>query len=264
MPGDTDGPVCWVCQFDCEDHPEQPLLSTGCACCRAGSSGGWAHVSCLASAAAHQPKLWVECPTCKREFTGAVDMELCRWELCRNRPEADEERLVALADLAAALENSGDLAAARPLLEEQVGVARRTRGHGDQLTLMTIARLGGIATNMGEAVEARPLLEEACQVHLDRESWLENLQGWRQHGGGRTARGGDCVCLAGARARTPDHAARGWPFGGDTAGRGSGSVPSERSSAWPPSRSSTANRHSWSALTWPRDGTACATMATYG
>ena len=38
--------VCWVCQFaECDDHPEEPLLSTGCACCRAGSSGGWAHVS---------------------------------------------------------------------------------------------------------------------------------------------------------------------------------------------------------------------------
>ena len=66
-------PVCWVCQFaDCDDHPEEPLLSTGCACCRAGSSGGRAHVSCLAGAAAHQPKLWYECPTCKQEFTGAA------------------------------------------------------------------------------------------------------------------------------------------------------------------------------------------------
>ena len=30
-PGNVDGLVCWVCQFaDCDDHPEQPLLSTGC------------------------------------------------------------------------------------------------------------------------------------------------------------------------------------------------------------------------------------------
>jgi hypothetical protein len=50
-----DGLVCWVCQFaDCEEHPEEPLLSTGCACCRPGSSGGRAHVSCLASSAVHQ------------------------------------------------------------------------------------------------------------------------------------------------------------------------------------------------------------------
>eukprot|EP01046_Picozoa_sp_COSAG06_P097529 COSAG06_NODE_43637_length_370_cov_0.760148_1_plen_44_part_10 len=35
---DNDGLLCWVCQFvDCEDHPEEPLLSTGCACCRPGS-----------------------------------------------------------------------------------------------------------------------------------------------------------------------------------------------------------------------------------
>jgi hypothetical protein len=34
------GLVCWVCQFaGCDDHPEEPLLSTGCACCRPGSSG---------------------------------------------------------------------------------------------------------------------------------------------------------------------------------------------------------------------------------
>eukprot|EP01046_Picozoa_sp_COSAG06_P097655 COSAG06_NODE_43756_length_369_cov_0.766667_1_plen_32_part_01 len=26
--------ACWVCQFvDCDEHPEEPLLSTGCACC---------------------------------------------------------------------------------------------------------------------------------------------------------------------------------------------------------------------------------------
>ena len=32
-----DGLVCWVCQFaDCDERPEEPLLSTGCACCRAG------------------------------------------------------------------------------------------------------------------------------------------------------------------------------------------------------------------------------------
>jgi hypothetical protein len=62
------GLVCWVCQFaDCEGHPEEPLLSTGCACLRAGSSGGRAHVSCLAGAAAHQIQLWSRCPTCRAD-----------------------------------------------------------------------------------------------------------------------------------------------------------------------------------------------------
>jgi hypothetical protein len=32
MPADDDGIVCWVCQFaGCEEHLEEPLLSTGCA-----------------------------------------------------------------------------------------------------------------------------------------------------------------------------------------------------------------------------------------
>ena len=123
------GPVCWVCQFvDCDEHPGEPLLSTGCACCRAGSSGGRVHVSCLASAAAHQEKLWYECPTCKQYFTGVVELSRAHWELCRNRPEGDSERLAALGNFAAALTMSSDEAAARPLYEEQVAVLRRTRG----------------------------------------------------------------------------------------------------------------------------------------
>ena len=90
--------ACWVCQFaDCDEHPEEPLLSTGCACCREGSSGGRAHVSCLAAAAAHQENLWIQCPTCKVQFTGELSMKLAHayWEGCRDRPEEDEERLQA-------------------------------------------------------------------------------------------------------------------------------------------------------------------------
>jgi len=159
-----DGLVCWVCQFvDCDDHPEEPLLSTGCACCRPGSSGGWAHVSWLASAAAHQKKLWVKCPTCKQEFTGTLNLELsrARWELCRSRPEADAERLMALGNLATAHQGSGDLAAARPLFEEVVAVERRSLGNDHPDTLEDIGKLGAVLSGMGEHAEAQPLLEEA-------------------------------------------------------------------------------------------------------
>ena len=32
QPETKDELVCWVCQFGgCDDHPEEPLLSTGCA-----------------------------------------------------------------------------------------------------------------------------------------------------------------------------------------------------------------------------------------
>jgi|EP01046_Picozoa_sp_COSAG06_P018197 tetratricopeptide (TPR) repeat protein len=167
---DTDGLVCWVCQFvDCEGHPEEPLLSTGCACCRPGSSGGWAHVSCLAGAAVHQDKLWLTCPTCKQYFRGAVSLGLSRanWERCRERPEADVERWQALTSLANALADSRDLAAALPLFEELVGLGRRECAEAglptdeDPKTLMSIATLGSLLVDMGRLTEAQPLLEEA-------------------------------------------------------------------------------------------------------
>eukprot|EP01046_Picozoa_sp_COSAG06_P002535 COSAG06_NODE_90_length_24779_cov_33.515843_23_plen_438_part_00 len=164
QPDHEDGLVCWVCQFaDCDEHPEEPLLSTGCACCRAGSSGGRAHVSCLAGAAAHQKKLWTTCPTCKQQFTGTVNLELCRtrWELYRSRPQADAERLMALRSLAGALTNSGDGAAARPLLEELVAVRRQTRGDDHLYTLDAIGRLGNVLSDLGDHSEAQPLLAEA-------------------------------------------------------------------------------------------------------
>jgi hypothetical protein len=156
--------VCWVCQFaECDEHPKEPLLSTGCACCRPGSSGGRAHVSCLASAAAHQDRLWTHCPTCKQYFTGPVRMGLCRsrWELCRSRPEADGERLGALGNLASALSDSGDTVAARPLFEELVAGGRRTLGNGHPGTLSAIGRLGNLLARVGDDAGALPLLEEA-------------------------------------------------------------------------------------------------------
>jgi hypothetical protein len=257
--------VCWVCQFaDCDDHPEEPLLSTGCACCRPGSGGGRAHVSCLASAAAHQERLWYECPTCKQEFTGAVRMGLsrARWELYRNYPEADPERLAALGSLAAALSNSsnsGDCAAARPLLEELVAVARRTRGSDHAFTLDAIGRLGDLLSRVGDDAGAQLLLEEAVAglrltlgdedvATLDTMSQLAAVHGRLnatakarllfeevlvtlrrtapadpctfvaignlgatigkagQHGGASTARGGGCICPAGAWTGAPKYA----------------------------------------------------------
>jgi hypothetical protein len=120
-------------------------------------------VSCLASAAAHQEKLWYDCPTCKQQFTGAVQLELSRtrWEFYRSRPEADAERLMALANLAAALSNSGDNATARPLLEELVAVGRRTRGNNHPATLEDIGRLGTLLLHVDDGAGAQLLLEEA-------------------------------------------------------------------------------------------------------
>eukprot|EP01046_Picozoa_sp_COSAG06_P053366 COSAG06_NODE_9209_length_1958_cov_1.408822_1_plen_590_part_10 len=179
---------CYIClSVDCEEHPEEPLLSTGCACCREGSSLGRAHVSCLAGAAAHQPmlwhqkKLWNECPTCKQLFTGTVHLELCRtrWELCRNRPEADAERVHALHFLAFALSNSGDHATARPLLEELEAVGRRI---GNKDFHQNIARLCTLLSRMDDEAGAKPSPEETLAglrlaVRDEDEAMLDTVSG---------------------------------------------------------------------------------------
>ena len=92
--------------------------------------------------AAHQPRLWIECPTCKHGFTGSMDMELgracARWEPCRSRPEVDSGRLTALANSAAALSDSGDNATARPLFEELVVL--KQKGHKALMPFVSMGR----------------------------------------------------------------------------------------------------------------------------
>jgi hypothetical protein len=132
----------------------------------------------------------MQCPTCKQQFTGTVHVELsrARWELYRNRPEADGERLVALSNLAGALAYSGACAAARPLLEELVVESRQARGKNHPDTLDAVGRLGGMLFRMGDNAGALPLLEEAVvglrltlgdehQATLDTMSQLAVLQG---------------------------------------------------------------------------------------
>ena len=90
-----------------------------------------------------------------------MGLSRAQWELYRNRPEADPERLNALGDLAATVANAGDLAAGRRMFEELVAVERRTKGDGHPDTQQDIERLGNMLTSMGEYTEALPLLEEA-------------------------------------------------------------------------------------------------------
>eukprot|EP01046_Picozoa_sp_COSAG06_P072567 COSAG06_NODE_21291_length_762_cov_1.119155_1_plen_242_part_01 len=90
-----------------------------------------------------------------------MGLSRARWELCRDRPEADGERLRALGNLAGALSNSGDDATARPLFEEVVAVRRRTWGNDHPDTLRDTGRLGNLLSRMGDHAGAQPLLEDA-------------------------------------------------------------------------------------------------------
>jgi hypothetical protein len=76
LPNDA---TCWVCMdAKCEGSPDEPLLSTDCACCREGSSSGRVHLSCLVSVAQHRETAWDECPTCEQRYRGDMEVRMAR------------------------------------------------------------------------------------------------------------------------------------------------------------------------------------------
>lgn len=153
---DDDERRCWVC---CEAEGE--LLETGCAC---RGSAGLAHTSCLVSAAKHNVNIWNSCPTCKQFFTGEMDLALsrARWELVRDRPAEDKERMFVANNLAVTLHESlGANDEALRLMEEVLAVRRRTLGDEDPSTLDSLINLALQHLEMGAHEAALPLNEEA-------------------------------------------------------------------------------------------------------
>ena len=163
-----DAAECWVCCEEADPAGGAVAAPTGCAC---RGSAGCAHLGCLENVARHkegaaaQHKAWSECPTCEQMYTGplAVGLARARYAPFCGRPEGDAERLDALGHLAAALQNAGDTAGARPLLEERLVALRRHYG-GETGLLDTMTDLASLCVDMGEPAAALPLLEKALPV----------------------------------------------------------------------------------------------------
>ena len=159
--------TCYIClSVVCEKHPDEELLPTGCACCREGSTGGRAHVSCLATAAQYDPERWLQCPTCKQDFTHEMKLRMAqeRWKRVSGRHQTDEERLTALSNLANALQSTGNAAAALPLLQEVVAVDRLINGDDDPRTLSSISQLGTHLMQMARSPADGNIIVEACKL----------------------------------------------------------------------------------------------------
>lgn len=149
---------CWIC---CDGNEQHELLSTGCGC---RGSAGRAHVHCLVLAAEHNVELWTNCPTCRQEYTGEVDVLMAemRWSLVRDRPPDDAERLFVANNLAVTRkESAGDNAGALELMEEVLRVRRQVCGDVHPDTLDSIANLALQHTEMGRYDAALPLNLEA-------------------------------------------------------------------------------------------------------
>ena len=168
--------ACWLClEVTNQDlsGPNAKLLR-GCAC---RGSAGFAHIECLVGLTEADSARWWSCPTCKQEWWGEVRLRLAktRWHRVKDRPPQDTQRLVAADDLAGALQEMGDDAAALPLFSEALEVERQV--HASMLgtnpvpphpsLLVSISNLAVCQTNLGNCADALPLAEEA-------------LAGWRE------------------------------------------------------------------------------------
>jgi hypothetical protein len=81
---------CYICLEGASTSAGE-LLRGGCAC-RGGS--GWVHAGCAVRAAQADEDAWDTCPTCKQEWTGRLELWLCRehWRLASTGPAWDSER----------------------------------------------------------------------------------------------------------------------------------------------------------------------------
>lgn len=158
--------LCWVCA-EGSSRTRSRQLVRGCAC--RGSDAGFAHLSCLIEAATqrHDGVFWRTCPICQQHFTGDVRLGLARarWELHRQQPEDDWQRLNAADCLASALQEcAGDHEGALPLFQEVLAVSRRVDGDDDVNTLVSMNNLASLHQKMGNSDLAWPLFEEALEA----------------------------------------------------------------------------------------------------
>ena len=159
--------VCYLCLSRGDDGA--PLLRN-CAC--RGSTAGFAHMNCLIQYAStdvdeegQDYSRWCECGMCKQSHFGRVRIGLARarWERVQHLPEEDHDRLAACDWLASTLTQTGDDAAAVPLYEEVLRVARRVYGDIDANVLVSMYNLASLHADMDNPHLALPLAEEAVR-----------------------------------------------------------------------------------------------------
>ena len=148
----------------CLDDDAYPLpIQCGCGC---RDAAGCAHVACKAECAQHHgPGYhpgWVECPTCKQEYTGPMRLGLAE-ALCtrlQGRPTEDEHRMCAQNDLGKAYSQAGRLAEAEALYRGLLAVRRRVDGPDLAQTLRVASNLGGTLLNQCKNIKAEVVLSD--------------------------------------------------------------------------------------------------------
>jgi tetratricopeptide (TPR) repeat protein len=162
--------VCWICYgrafaAKAGAHSAGPLIRA-CAC--RGPDNNFSHLPCLVKYAgtnniASEGKSWWQCPTCKQDYTGELELGLARaqWELVRGEGLDDHDRYRAANNFAVALHTARDYGGALPLFEEALAVQRRNEGDDHPNTLSSISNLATLHCVMGICDLALSLHTEA-------------------------------------------------------------------------------------------------------
>ena len=173
--GDT--ACCYVCLGGAAAGE---LMQGGCGC---RGSASFAHLPCLVSAAERSVESWYCCPTCERNYTGAVGLGLAR------AYDRQGRTFTTMAKLAIALEQAGELEEARRLFEAVAAGRKAELGPTHIQTLRAQGNLAGLLADVGELDEARRLLEAVVRgftaqlgpAHSDTltlQANLANLLAW--------------------------------------------------------------------------------------
>ena len=155
--------ACIIC-LDNDGHPLP--IQCGCGC---RGEAGCAHVACKAAYAAHQgPGIhdgWYECPTCKQDYTGAMQLGLAE-ALCarlHGRDAEDNGRLCAQTNLANAYAQAGRFAEAEPLFRDLLVTRRRVDGPNHGSTLLVAGNLGNILLDQGKHSDAEAVYRDTLE-----------------------------------------------------------------------------------------------------
>jgi tetratricopeptide (TPR) repeat protein len=133
------------------------------------------HVGCAVRAGQADEASWQRCPTCRQDWTGKLQLQLCR-ERCRlasGRPEGHKERLDAGTCLVVAL-SSNDMPV-EALKLGRTNVAAHRRAHHDEHpdTIGAMAALAEALSELQDHAAALVLLTEIVSV---QQRQLESVQ----------------------------------------------------------------------------------------
>jgi len=149
----------------CLDNDPPPIQS-GCAC--RGDAGLGHVVEAAAHRMTHQDEWdrWWKCGTCGQEFTGAMQLGLADewWSRVQSLPEEDDQRLVAGANLADALDDHGRYSEAEASYREVLVVRQSVLGCEHPSTLATACNLATTLSHQGKYAEAEATYREVLVV----------------------------------------------------------------------------------------------------